>query len=195
MPTQATKLEVCNMALDVIREAPAQSLAVSTAPLRFILRNYDHVVDTTLRSYVWNFAKEKFELSADGTDPAWGWTYRYRIPNGALRVLPITENGARDGQVVAHEIVGSYIETNHTAPLRVKCIMRKANPGEWDPLFLEIVRSSLAMLLANKFTNKARFFDLARQMVLDARAKAEEIDAFEGSAEPIEQYDILRVRE
>lgn len=182
------------MALDVIREPAVQSLAAESPPLRLILRNYDHVVDMTLRSYVWNFAKEKFAISADGTDPAWGWNYRYRIPNDVLRVLPITENGERDGQLVAHEIVGNYIETNHAAPLRVKCIVRKPNPGEWDELFLEIVRSSLAMMLANKFTNKARFFDLARQMVIDARAKAEEIDAFEGSAEPIEQFDILRVR-
>lgn len=195
MATQATKLDVCNLALDVIREPAVQNLSVNSSPLRMLLRNYDHVVDVTLRSYVWNFAKEKFALSADGARPAYGWDYRYRIPNGSVRVLPITRYGDRDGPIVPYEIVGNFIETNHGAPLRVACIMRKDNPGEWDGLFLEIVRCTLAMLLANKFTNKNRYVELARQLLIDARAMAEKIDTLEGSAEPIEQYDILRVRE
>lgn len=195
MSTQQTKLDVCNLALDVIREPAAASLDTSTPPLRMLLRNYDHVVDTTLRSYPWGFAKERFERAAEAHPPVYGWRYRYSIPNNVLRILPITENGLRGGAIVPVEIVGRYIETDHAAPLRFTGIVRRPDPGTWEPLFLEIVRCSLALLMANKFTNKARYVDTARELLREARAKAEEIETFENTAEPIEQHDILRVRD
>lgn len=195
MPTRLTKLEVLNLALDVIREPAAQSLDTSSASMRFLQRNYDHVVDMLLQAYVWNFAKQRFVLNRDGTDPAWGWRHRYRIPANALRVLPLTEGGNRDGNILRHEIVGDYVETDAGAPLRVTCIMRVDNPGEWSPLFAEMVRAQLALLMANKFTGKARFIDIANSLLQAARERAEMIDAIEGSADPIEQHDILRVRE
>lgn len=196
MPTAQTKLEVCNLAMDVIREAPAPSLDTTSAPFRFILRNYDHAVDVSLRTYVWNFAKVRHLLNADGTAPLFKWTYRYKFPIKALRILPPVEY-LSDGssQLISHEIVGSYIETDFAAPLPVTAIERKENPGEWDPLFLEIVRCSLARMAANKFTSKTKYLELATMMMNAAAAKAEEIDTLEGSPEPIEQHDIIRVRQ
>lgn len=196
MPTAQTKLEVCNLALDLIRETPAASIETNSAPLRWILRNYDHAVDISIRAYPWNFAKKRHLLSRDGTDPVFRWRYRYSFPNGALRVLP-PRTYRDDGSVaeIPHEIVGTYIETNHAGPLPITALHRVENPGEWDPLFVEIVRTSLAMGLANKFTGKVQYLALARELNREARDKAEEIDTFEGSAESIEQHDIIRVRE
>lgn len=195
MPTAQTKLEVCNLALDVIREAPVASLDAVSAPLRMILRNYDHTVDVVLRSYVWNFAKLRHELSEDGTAPLFKWDHRYKMPLKTVRVLPLIEY-ASDGtsRPIPHEIVGNYIETNYDPPLPVTVIERKENPGEWDPLFLEIVRCSLARIVANKFTNKNRYLELATALLTAAQNKAEEIDTLEGSPEPVEQHDIIRVR-
>lgn len=201
MAVGQTKLEVCNLALDIIREPPAQSLTDTSAPLRWVLRNYDHTVDVALRSYKWNFAKRRAKLSRDGTDPEFEWAYRYKLPNDCLRILSVAEYGGRlDGRSrravldVPHEIVGNYIETDYAAPLAIKYILRITNPGEWDPLFVEIVRCSLAQGLANKFTSKNKFLELATGMLNRAVAKAEEIDTFEGSPEPTEQDDIIRAR-
>lgn len=196
MPTAQTKLEVCNLALDLIREAPAASLETASAPLRWLLRNYDHTVDVTLRSYPWNFAKQRHLLSADAATPGFRWAYRYSFPNGALRILPVVRYRTDLSVIdIPHEIVGTFIETNEAAPLPVTVIRRVENPGEWDPLFVEIVRTALAMGLSNKFTGKTRYLELARELNAMARAKAEEIDTFEGSAESIEQHDIIRARE
>lgn len=196
MPTAQTKLEVCNLALDLIREAPAPSLETQSAPLRWVLRNYDHTVDVTLRSYPWNFAKRRYMLTPEASDPLFRWAYRYSFPNGAVRILP-PRLYRTDGSVaeIPHEIVGTYIETDYAGPLPVTVLRRVDNPGEWDPLFVEIVRTSLAMGLANKFTGKVRYLDLARELNAAANARAERIDTFEGSAESIEQHDIIRVRE
>jgi hypothetical protein len=194
MPTTLTKLEVINLAMDSIREAPAASLATSSAPMRFFLRHYQHVVDMTLRSYVWNFAKELHELPEDVTTPAWGFLHRYSLPNGCLRVLKPTSDGYDTSPPIPYEIVGSFLHTDWSSPRRIKCIMRVENPGAWDPLFTELVVVTLGVRAANKFTGKAQYLAQLMQLLGRAQAKAEEIDSFEGSAEPSEQNRIITVR-
>lgn len=194
MSSTLTKLEVINLAMDTIREAPAQTLASNTAPMRFFLRHYQHVVDMTLQSYVWNFAKEMHELNADPTDPAWGFQYRYSLPNGCLRVLKPTEDGLEGSRPIPHSIVGNWLHTDWSSPRRVMCIMRVENPGVWTPLFTEIVVNRLGLRAANKFTGKAAYIQLINAVLQAAIAKAEEIDSYEGSAEPSEQNDIILVR-
>jgi hypothetical protein len=117
------------------------ALTQDSPAARWLERNYSHAVETTLRSYVWGFAKQRFEIPADATAPVFKWSYRYKMPAGTIRVLPINRYGDQFGEIIKHEIVGDYIETNEPAPLRVTCIMDlSANPGRWDALFVEIVR-------------------------------------------------------
>lgn len=195
MPSSLTKLNVWNLALDLIREAPLQSAEEPGTASRWLSRNWDHTVETTLRSYVWSFAKEFFSLPADAVKPPFKWSYRYKLPPGLLRVLPITESGERLGRPVPHELAAGYVYTDYAPPLRLIGIMdRSNNPGLWDALFVEIVRCSLAIGMANKFTGKAQYLDRAEKLLKAAQAKAEEIEAYEGTPEPNEQFDILRAR-
>lgn len=196
MPSSQTKLNVWNLALDLISETALQSPTEDSAAGRWLNREWDHVVATLLRSYVWGFAKQRFKLPADATAPVFKWSYRYKMPAGTIRVLPITRYGEPGEAPVKHEIVGDYIETNEAAPLYVTCLMDYSNnPGKWDALFTEMVRCTLAVGMANKFPGKVKYLDRAEKALLRAQARAEEIEAFEGSGEPTEEADIIRVRE
>lgn len=194
MPSNLTKSQVYNLALDTIREAPVQNQLASSPPINWLNRNFDHVRDLMIRSYTWNFAKEYKQLNADGTNPEWGWRRRYALPNNWLRVLPLTDNGDRRGRPVPHEIVGNWLMTDCSGPLRVRLMMRIEETGQWDPLFTEAVASRLALGMANKFTGKNKYIELAQQNLKAALDKAEEIDAFEGSAEPLDVWDIIDAR-
>jgi hypothetical protein len=195
MPSAATKLDVFNLAIDIIRDTALQSTTDPASTARWLTRNFDHAVLTTLRAYPWNFAKHLASLSADAAAPEHTWSKSYTPTPGWVRVLPIRRGGQRFGAPVSFEVVGNRILTNEPAPLRVVLIMDKtANPGEWDPLFVEIVRAKLALGMANKFTSKNKFIELASQLLTSAQAQAEMIDAYEGTPEPIEQFDILRAR-
>jgi hypothetical protein len=196
VPSSQTKLNVWNLALDLISETALQSPTEDSAAGRWLTREWDHVVATLLRSYVWGFAKQRFSISADATNPPFKWSYRYKMPAGTIRVLPITRYGDRTGAPVVHEIVGDYIETNEPAPLYVTCIMDYSNnPGKWDALFTEMVRCTLAVGMANKFPGKVKYIDRAERALMRAQLKAEEIEALEGSAEPTEEANIIRARE
>jgi len=190
-----TKLEVWNLAIDVIKDTALRTTGDSATTARWLERNWGHTVRSAMRAYPWNFAKEYHSLSAEAAAPPFGWSKAYKPPGGWLRVLPPRRNGHRNGALIQHEIVGQLIYTDESAPLKVVLIMdRSSNPALWDDLFIELVRCQLALGMANKFTSKNKFIELASQMLAAAKDEAERIDTFEGSAEPVEQFDILKAR-
>lgn len=195
MPSSLTKLQVWNLAIDVIRDTALQSLTDNAATARWLERNWPHAVETSLRAYPWGFATSMHKLSADADKPPFGWSYYYTPPAGWLRVLPITRYGERFGVPVPHEIIENRIATNEAAPLCVRLVMDKSsNPGVWDSLFVEMVRAKLALGMANKFTSKNKYIELASQLLRAATDQAEQIDAYEGSGQPVEAFDIIRSR-
>lgn len=195
MPGSQTKLDVYNMAIDVIKDTALQSTEDPTATARWLNRNFKQYVVASLRNYPWNFAQSYVKLAADALQPAFRWRFAYKPPPGWVRILPITRYGDRYGDLVPYSVVGNRIYTNEPAPLCVILILDKsANPGEWDALFTQMIFSSLALGMANKFTGKAKYVDLASQLLSQAVDQAETMDAFEGAPEPIETFDVLRVR-
>ncbi len=193
MPTSETVHTIYNGALDLISEVPAASIVENRAEVRWLNRNYSRVVQGTLRRDVWNFAIETQELAAAAA-PAARWDYAYDLPNGWLRVLPPTYDGLRTGRPIIHEVKNGQVLTDHVAPLYAELIMDRQTPGDWDPLFAEVVIARLAQGMAHRFTHKALFVDRCTQAAAEAYEVAAMINAFEGSPQPNDQHDVIRVR-
>lgn len=194
MPTSHTVTSIYNMALDIVADNPVTSPADVGPLCRWLNRNYSHYVEVALRQNPWNFACEYFSLNSAADAPAYRWTYAYDLPNGWLRVLPLTEFGDRGGLPIAHEVKGNRLLTSQASPARVEIVMNVQDPGQWDPLFAAVVSARLAQGMAHRFTHKKSFVDVAKQLAAEAYEAAELVNAFEGSPEPTEQFDILRVR-
>lgn len=196
MPTAHTLETICNAALDIIGERPVASLMDNRAEVRWFVRNYTHYVQTALRQNIWNFATELWQLNRDVSDPAFRWRYRYGLPNGWLRVLPVTYDGWRTGQRVPYEVKSNYVYTDWLADagMNVELVMDRQNPGEWDPLFANVIAARLAHGMAHSLTHKTSFVQLAKQAAAEAYEVAEQVNAFEGDTPPTEQHDIIRVR-
>lgn len=193
MPTSHTIETIFNAALDIVGERPILSLTENRKEVRWLLRNYSPYVQTSLRQNLWNFAIELWALNQT-TAPAFRWTYAYDLPNGWLRVLPITYLGEPNGTPIKHSVMSNKVLTNQNNPLYVSLVMDRQDPGEWDPLFANVVIARLAHGLAHALTHKASFVQLAKQAVDEAYEVAETVNAFEGSPGETEQHDILRVR-
>lgn len=57
MTSPRTKTSICNLALDVLKDIPLTDVATDDTPeSRWLLRNYDDVLDAELREHVWKFA-------------------------------------------------------------------------------------------------------------------------------------------
>lgn len=195
MSTIHTRYSVYNMALDYLDELPIIAPPGTGPAARWLNRNFDRFVDVELSSNFWSFALEYHELQRDGLyEKTSRWTYRYREPNGALRIVPPTYDGQRDGRLIDYARVRGGVLTKHGPALKSWWVVRIDNPGEWEPLFAEVVASTLAINLAHKITGKATYIDRLIQLRGDLIDKAYEINALEKAPEPVEQHDILRIR-
>jgi hypothetical protein len=195
VPTSDTQLSVYNGALDLVGEYAITSTSDDRPEVRWLNRNWDPLREATIRSKLWQFAKEEHELTNDATYTANSrWTYRYVLPTGWLRVVPPTRWGKKDELPIRYEIKGNYLFTNWGTTLVLNIIDDRDDPADWDPIFAQLMRFVLAEGMAHRFTRKASFLDRIMNMKTDVLDTAEQVEAFETGTEEAAVHDIIEVR-
>lgn len=194
MPSSLAEIDVWNMALDMLHEAPVSAPTEDTAVRLWFTRNFAQVRDSELRKFPWNFALARATIPASVDAPAWRWTYKYELPGDCLRMMPLRENGALNGMLLAYEMEGNAILTNQAAPLKLRYIKRIETVGLWDALFVDVVSAKLASKMAHWLTGKASFAQQADQAYQQTLREARSIDAIEQYQEDLDQNDVIRVR-
>ena len=194
MPTSHTLTTIYNRALDHISEFPISSPQEPTAYARWLNRNYSSIVEAALRLDVWNFACRFAQVQEDAEPPVMRWRRRFKLPPFCVRVLQPTQDGYRNGYPLPYAVQGDYLLMNGTPTKGIEYIANLQNPGEWDSLFSELVAAQLAAGMAQRFTGKTSYLDRCVQLASEARDRASEINAFEGTAQEPDQDDIIRLR-
>lgn len=194
MPTSHTLTTIYNRALDHISEFPVNTPQDSTAYARWLNRNYAPTVETALRLDAWNFATRFAIVQEEAEPPVMRWKKQFRLPPGCLRVLQPTQDGYRNGYPLPWAVQGAYLLMNTTPRNGIEFIANIQNPGEWEPLFADMVAAQLAAGMAQRFTGKNSYLDRCVQLAREAKDQASEINAFEGTAQTPDQDDIIRLR-
>lgn len=194
MPTSHTVVTLYNRALDVISEFPVSTTTDSSAYARWLNRNYAPTVEAALRLDVWNFACRFAEVEEDADAPIMRWRKRFQLPHDWVRILQPTKDGYRNGYPLPWGVQGNYLLMNDTPTKGIEYVANIQNPGEWDSLFADMVAAQLAAGMAQRFTAKSGYLDRAVQLGNQARDRASEINAFEGSVPQPDEHDILRAR-
>lgn len=189
-----TETAVFNMVLDHLAEESVLSPDDDKTVARWLKRNVPIERDVLLAMHPWNFAIKRAQLAADTATPAFEWNYQYRTPNDCLRVLPITNDGTRDGYPIPFTIEGDMILTDATAPLKVRYIRRVTNPGQWTAPFGTLLAAILAAKAAHWLTGKAGLAKALDEKIPNLLARTTLADALEGDPEPVESSDIINVR-
>jgi hypothetical protein len=145
-----SEIEVVNQAfellghktiLDFEEESPEAVLAKSTYPTER---------DAALRSFTWNFAIHRDQLSADSVGPSWEYQYAYTIPDSCLRVLECNGDVWRPWRVEGLKIV-----TDIESPLQIRYIQRVANVGSYDPMFVKVLAARCAVLWVERLSRSS----------------------------------------
>jgi len=193
-PTVATELEVANMALDMLKEAPITSLEQGTSPARWMQRNFKTARNMVMTTHIWKFAMKRATLAEDPTPPEFEWERQYRKPDDCFRVLPLRVGGALNGRLIPHQVEGDFILTNAGSPLYIRYLSVVEDPTLWPPLFVEAVACKLAARAAHFITGKQSMQELAEAKFKEAMTLAASIDSSEGThaAQYATMYDDAR---
>ncbi|TIQ93800.1 hypothetical protein [Mesorhizobium sp.] len=174
-----TPLDIANMALAVLDEAPIDSLDQDVKAARLLNLHFDLTREGELAKHAWVFAI----LSAlmPGSDSGSGdctLNYAYELPADCIRPLPLTDTGEPGGVPISWRQEAGLVYSDQPGPLTIRYIANLTDPNDWDALFTEVLVAALAIKVAHPLTHKAGMIDIARaayDRALDAAFSANAI--------------------
>ena len=182
------------MALDMLTEAPIDSIDDDDPVAKRFKRNFDQWRDLFLSVHPWNFATKRVSIGADATAPAHGWNYRYLLPGECVRFLPLRKSGEFEGDIIPHEIEGSYILTDEKAPLKARYIWRNEDYGSWSPEAINAFAGLLAFKVALALTGKNSAKQTAEVEADTLLGTAKRLDGLQSHVERPSYQDVISVR-
>lgn len=177
-----TTLDIANMTLGVMDEAPIDSLDQDVKAARLLNLHFDVTREAELKKHVWVFAILSDSLIGTdlGTDSdTLNWVYE--LPADCLRPLPLTYNGEPDGIPISWRQEAGLIYSDQSSPRILRYIANLTDPNDWDALFTEVFVAALAIKIALPLTHKAGMLEIARNAYKTALDDAHTANAFEKS--------------
>ena len=182
----ASDLVLVNNALTLLGHDTLTALTGTDKVTTLCLQFYQRTVDNVLRAYTWNCAMTRSAALTAGTTPAFGYAYSFALPSGCLRVIRMSE------KEYEFKVEGANLLTDESSA-QILYIARIA-PTAMDTLLIEAISARLASLLAFPLTNSNKVAEDMWKMYLAKLDEAQNIDAFEGTADSLEADDWLNTR-
>lgn len=100
----ASEVEICNVALAMVRGGSINSLTESSLQAQQCKLHYNLLRDQVLEDAPWGFAHKIRQLAALSSVDIWNWVYAYQYPSDCIRInklMPDYEEVSQDSSVVA----------------------------------------------------------------------------------------------
>lgn len=210
-PVAVSVVDICNEALVLIGQDEIVALTDATSRAKVCNRLYPSVRDAVLRAYPWNCAMVYAALTVDAAPPAWGFTYRYALPNDCLRVvyldsdtgtpspLPVwgdTYSGAwllSSYWMTRFKVVGRWFYSNQTTA-NIRYISRVTDPGLWDTLLKTAIIERLAAQFSIPLKGDKALAKAQMEIYMLTLREARGVDGQEGIPDKIESTDLTDFR-
>ena len=200
MASLQSKIGIWNAAVDLLKEAPIDNVTDDRPMAKWLSRNYDQKRDYLLERLNWKFAMKRAAIAASTEVPAWGWSYRYPLPDDCLKVIPPTYDGTFMGKPIPYEIESDVngrtaIMTDVQAPLRIRYIRRVTVEGQFSNGFCELFAARLAAEMCHWVSGKASLLDLMLKREREIMNDVKSTEAFVLSGGEYYDSDIVEMHE
>lgn len=155
MATVTSPEEVCNLALDLLRQSEkVTSISTPESEVEDLAaRWYDVTRRSVLRAFFWNFARYRTTLSRNVVDPVSGYADAYNLPVDYLELVFIGENYNED-YATDYSVEGGQIliDNDGDASLDICYIRDVTEVPKFDACFINLLVGELAVVFANSLT-------------------------------------------
>jgi hypothetical protein len=190
-----TKVDICNMALDLIDERAIVTLGdPESRSSLWMARNYGIALNRLLAAHDWNFARTRACLPAHVAKPEFDWNHAYELPPDCVRVMPLRADGRFGGITIPYVVEGRRILTDVAAPLRLSYVSNTVPEGSFPAHFADALATHLAFRATHFITGKASLFERLAKLHARTLEEAQRIDALQGTAERAYSQDIIGIR-
>lgn len=182
----ASKVDIANLALNILSEAPITSFTDDIKGARVINLLFDSSRDAVLRLHPWNFAVGRQVLAQKVETPPFGYARIFALPSDYLRLLRLND-GKDDYRIEADGLLSDV----STAQLRY--VKRVTDTARFDPLFVQALAAHLAAEGAMAITNSQSIKAQAQQEFREKLQEARSVDGIENFPEVMFATTFLEV--
>ena len=196
MSAPVSAVHICNLALDHIKQDAISSIdPPSTKTETVCARWYDPTRRAVLRKHPWNFAIMRTTLPRNSTDPDFGYSAAYDLPNNFVRLLTIGDDSVDDNRLKYQIENGQLLyNSDDTTALKVRYIYDHTNVAKFDALFIDILAVELAMRMAYKFTGGENSITRLAALLKAIAPEGYAVDGQERPPQRIERSRFLQAR-
>lgn len=179
-----SEVDVCNLAMMKLKSARINQIDPPSSEAEKLCNLlYHQVRRATLRAGVWNFALVRDSIPADTATPAFGYTKQFSLPNDFVRYVSRHDSLGNRIQKDDYQIEGRKILLSpDDSTIYVRYIYDHKQISQWDPLFVNLMATNLAIELAPSFTGITR--GVIQRLEKTRDAIAAEAKAIDGQERP-----------
>lgn len=183
----ASVVSICNKGLRYLGGEEILSLEQESRGARLCSQYYAEIRDELLEEHHWNFASRYCSLALLPQAPLFGFSRAYQLPADCLRVRRLRDDAD-------FEVVENHILYTDAYPAEAVVTVRVTDPARFPALFIEVLARKLAAELAVPLMNSSRLEQSMMTKYINALERAKQMDATEGTSDPVETNDWVRAR-
>lgn len=197
MTTALSGVEICNLALDLLRQTDkVESLETPESDTEILCaRWYDVTRRSVLRAFPWNFARKRAPVSLNATAPSSGYPNAYNLPNDYLELVFVGDNYDDDYET-EYSVEGGQLllDAGGAASQNICYIYDITVVAKFDAIFVDLLSAELAIRLSNAITGMNKSMKEIRAWRDDLRVQARAKNGQENPPKRREVSPILRSR-
>ncbi len=159
--------DICNLAQDLLSGAiinDVENPVTSTESL--YERWYDQSRKKTLREHPWNFAIKRKIIAASSTDPEFGYTKSFPVPNDFIRLLTLETD---EGSLLSSENFqfedGNILMSGDASSVRLRYIYDIEDVSKFNAMYIQYLALDIALSVAYKITESNTNVDRIAQLL------------------------------
>lgn len=192
MALPTSKVGICNLALDLLKEKPIADIDTPTTDVESLCARWYDVSRTGLiQSRNWSFANKSEAISRGGTPSISVYTDYYTFPNDYLKLTAIgttrTPLTRKDYRIESKKIL---LDNGAASTLDVWFMYDNTDITNYPPLFTILLAARLAIALSYKITAKPSVIKQVQAFIIQMEKEAL---AFNGQERPPQRYENSRI--
>lgn len=192
MARPTTDVQLCNLALDLVKEVPITGFTNPTDKVSALCaRWYPLIREAVLLAFNWNFALKSRAANRTATPSITNYTDAYQLPNDCLKLRAIIDPSIPLGRR-NYEIQGNQLFYNNggAATLDIWYTKDETDVSVMPSLFILVVTHRLAVALGKKLTTRA---SIMADIKSDLQTFTVQARSADGQLRPPKTYESSRI--
>lgn len=168
------------MALSKLGEDSITALTEASEPGRQCNLVYVPIRNTVLRAFPWGFAIKRVQLAASSDAPVFGYTHKYALPSGCLKIVGFSP----EADDIEYKVENGFILTDETS-VYLRYVSEETNTNLYDPLFVEALAARIAAEIALPLTDSTSKMNAMFSLYDMKLSEAKSMSSQEGTPEQL----------